>query len=47
MIENLKATAEGFVFLISFIQAMLWTWKAMKLAKEKLRKLLKQSKAKK
>ncbi|WP_159429679.1 MULTISPECIES: hypothetical protein [Acidaminococcus] len=47
MIEKLKAAAENFVFWISFIQAMIWIWKTTKSAKKKLRKLLKQSKAKK
>ena len=47
MIEKLKAAAENFIFWISFIQAMIWTWKMTKSAKKKLWKLLKQSKAKK
>jgi len=47
VIEKLKAVAENFIFWISFIQAILWTWKMTKSAKKKLRKLLEQSKTKK
>lgn len=44
MIENLKAAAEGFIFLLSVIQVTLWTWKTTKLVNQKLRKLLTLSK---
>lgn len=46
MVDEIKAAVTNFVLVISFIQALIWTWKSTKLVSKKLRRLSKRRQSK-